>query len=79
MRLAVFLYAASAFAASPFDGTWRLDLKSARLPQKPSKYLITSGLYSCFSCVPPISDLKADGRINRYPATTLTIIRVFGL
>jgi hypothetical protein len=29
------LFAVGAFAASPFDATWRLDLGTVKLPEKP--------------------------------------------
>jgi hypothetical protein len=58
--LLVFI-AAAAFAASPFDGTWKLDLGSAQLPSKPITFTTVNGVYSCSSCVPPITGLKADG------------------
>jgi hypothetical protein len=48
-------------AQSPFDGTWKINLKSAQMPTKPDVYLIQDGMYHCKTCVPPI-DVKADGQ-----------------
>jgi hypothetical protein len=45
---------------SPFDGTWKVDMKKAQLPRKPQVYLLQNGMYSCKSCVPPF-EIKADG------------------
>jgi|SRR5579871_730254 len=69
MRLLVFLLAAvSAFAASPFDGTWKADLNSAEFPQRPDKVEIANGIYSCFSCSPPFK-IKADGTDQKVTGT----------
>ena len=50
-----------AFAQSKFDGTWRLDLQSAQLPDKPQQYSLENETYTCSTCTPPIS-VKADGQ-----------------
>ncbi|HVS88585.1 MAG TPA: hypothetical protein VHF01_10250 [Candidatus Acidoferrum sp.] len=50
-----------AMAQSAFDGTWKVDLKTAQFPQKPDVYLLQDGMYHCKTCVPPI-DIKADGQ-----------------
>jgi hypothetical protein len=49
-----------AAAQNAFDGTWKLDMKTAQMPTKPDVYLLQDGMYQCKSCVPPI-DIKADG------------------
>ncbi len=61
-RILVVLLAFSALAVaqSPFDGTWKVDLKSAQFPQKPDVYVLQNGMYECKSCVPPVS-IKANG------------------
>jgi hypothetical protein len=46
--------------SSPFDGTWKVDMKKAQLPKKPEVYLLQNGMYSCKTCVPAY-DIKADG------------------
>jgi hypothetical protein len=50
----------AAWAQSSIDGTWKVDLSSAKMPAKPSVYLLQNGTYQCKSCTPPIS-VKADG------------------
>jgi hypothetical protein len=50
----------SALAASPFDGTWRMDIENAKLPTKPVVISVMNGIYSCSTCVPP-EQVKADG------------------
>ncbi len=52
-----------AFAASPFDGTWKGDVASAKLPEKPDVFLLRNGVYTCKTCVPPYS-VKADGAFH---------------
>ena len=52
--------AAPAMAASPIDGTWKADLKSAQLDKKPDVFAIKDGMYHCGTCVPML-DIKADG------------------
>jgi hypothetical protein len=52
---------AQAMAASPFDGTWKEDIASAKIAQaKPDAYLLKDGSFSCKSCTPPYT-IKADG------------------
>jgi hypothetical protein len=51
---------ALAVGQSAFDGTWKVDLKTAQFPKKPDVYLLQDGMYHCKTCVPPI-DVKADG------------------
>jgi len=46
--------------SSPFDGTWKVDMKKAQLPKKPEVYLLQNGMYSCKTCVPAY-EVKADG------------------
>jgi hypothetical protein len=48
-------------AQSVFDGTWKVDLKTAKFPEKPDVYLLQNGLYQCKTCVPPI-EVQADGQ-----------------
>jgi hypothetical protein len=49
--------------SSPFTGTWKADVKSAKLPTKPDQYLLKGGTYSCSSCTPAIK-LAADGQFH---------------
>jgi hypothetical protein len=50
-----------AMAQSVFDGTWKVDLKTAQFPTKPDVYLLQDGMFHCKTCVPVI-DVKADGK-----------------
>ncbi len=50
-----------AMAQSAFDGTWKIDIKTAQFPKKPDVYLLQDGMYHCKTCVPPV-DVKADGQ-----------------
>ncbi len=50
-----------AMAQSAFDGTWKVDLKTAKFPEKPDVYLLQDAMYHCKTCVPTI-DIKADGQ-----------------
>jgi hypothetical protein len=48
-------------AQSPFHGTWKVDPKTAKFPEKPDVYLLQDGMYHCKTCVPP-EDMQADGQ-----------------
>jgi hypothetical protein len=50
-----------AWAAGPFDGTWKVDLNKVQFPEKPDTYVLLKGAYQCSTCVPKI-DIKADGK-----------------
>lgn len=56
--------AVPAAAASPFDGTWKIDVKSAQLPKKPDVLLLKNGVYTCSSCTPAFT-VKADGTFHK--------------
>jgi hypothetical protein len=45
--LASLLIPAMAMAQSPFDGTWKVDLKTPKFPEKPDVYLLQHGMYHC--------------------------------
>jgi hypothetical protein len=53
-----------AWAQSPFDGTWKVDMSKTKLPRKPDVYLLQNGTYECKSCVPPV-EIKADGQFQK--------------
>lgn len=55
--------ATPANAASPFDGTWKIDLGTAKLPDKPDVFLLKDGVYECQSCAPAFK-VKADGAFH---------------
>jgi hypothetical protein len=50
-----------AMAQNAFDGTWKLEIKTAKFPKKPDVYLLQDGMYHCKTCVPAIV-VKADGQ-----------------
>ena len=50
-----------AFAASPLDGTWKADMASAKLAQRPDSWSLKDGVYECTTCTPPYKVL-ADGK-----------------
>lgn len=51
----------AAFAASPFDGTWKTNLAEMQLSHKPIVVELTNnGEFICSGCVPPYT-AKADG------------------
>jgi hypothetical protein len=58
--LLALLIPAAAAAQSAFDGTWKVDMKTAQFPAKPDTYLLNNGEYECVTCIPPVK-VKADG------------------
>jgi hypothetical protein len=54
------LLPAAAAAQSPFDGTWKIDMKTAKYGSKPDTVLLKDGVYECSTCTPPVK-VKADG------------------
>jgi hypothetical protein len=62
LRLLLLLVPTMLFAQSSFDGTWRLNLDSVQLPQRPDSYLLASGRFKCLSCVETKTDVEADGQ-----------------
>ncbi len=59
--LTLLFFTATAFAQSPFDGTWVEDMGAAQFSKKPHTYVLNKGMYTCSTCVPKIS-VKADGQ-----------------
>lgn len=51
---------AQALADSGFDGTWKGDVASAKMPTKPDVYVLKGGMYTCQTCMPAYT-IKADG------------------
>ena len=51
---------APVLAASPFDGTWKINLGAVQPPDKANDLLLQGGSYSCSSCAPPYT-IPADG------------------
>lgn len=50
----------------PLNGTWKADLASVRIDEKPSVYLLKDGTYTCRTCTPPLT-LAADGAFHPVP------------
>jgi len=50
-----------AMAQNAFDGTWKLEIKTAKFPEKADVYVLQNGMYHCKTCVPTIA-IKADGQ-----------------
>jgi hypothetical protein len=75
---AVLLMPAMAMAQSVFDGTWKVDMNTAKFPEKPDEYLLKDGMYHCKTCVPAIS-VKADGqdqKVSGHPYYDTVSIKV---
>ncbi|MGC1301874.1 MAG: hypothetical protein WA840_05830 [Caulobacteraceae bacterium] len=70
----------AAAAQAGFDGTWKADIASAQMPQKPDVYLLKGGVYQCKTCVPPV-EVKADGAdhpVTGHPYYDSVAIKVVG-
>src|SRR6202008_1452204 len=48
-------------AQSDFDGTWKIDLNKAVMPNDPDILILQNGNYQCKTCI-PIVNVKADGQ-----------------
>ncbi|MES2326531.1 MAG: hypothetical protein V4499_04270 [Pseudomonadota bacterium] len=55
--------AAPAAAATGIDGTWKADLSSVQINQKPDQMLLKAGQFSCATCTPPLT-IAADGALH---------------
>lgn len=76
--LFVSLALASPALADALDGTWKVDVASAKFPERPSVYLLNGGVYTCSSCKPVIV-VKADGafhKVSGYPYMDEMAIKV---
>jgi len=74
MRKTMFLLAfwgmvGTLWAASPFDGTWKIDIDKVQFPVKPQIWAIQNGTYTCSTCDPKIN-IKADGIDQAAPQGT---------
>jgi hypothetical protein len=68
----------AAFAAGPFDGTWRVSLQHIELSKKPIVLLLNGGDFICKSCLAPTT-IKADGtdqKVKGNPNIDTTAITV---
>jgi len=50
-------------AAGSIDGTWKADLSSVQIDQKPDQLLLKGGQFSCATCTPPLT-VAADGAMH---------------
>ena len=48
------------FAASPIDGTWKVEPGSYSQPKTPASYVVTKGVFECVSC-PGKDRVRTDG------------------
>ena len=46
------------------DGTWKIDVASAKFPEQPDKYVVKDGRYTCSTCV-PLSTSRRMARTSR--------------
>jgi hypothetical protein len=53
-----------AWGQSPFDGTWKVNIDSAKFPTKPDVLVYQKGMYTCKSCTPSHT-VKADGQWHK--------------
>ena len=60
LLVALLVPAVASAQGHPIDGTWKIDVASAKFPEKPEQILLNDGRYSCSTCVPPY-DVKSDG------------------
>ena len=54
---------ATAAAGEGIAGTWKADLTTVKIDQKPDQLLLKDGQFSCPTCTPPIT-LAADGAFH---------------
>ena len=55
------LLPAVTFADSPFAGTWKGDLSTAKVSAQPEVFLLQDGTYTCKTCTPQVK-IAADGK-----------------
>jgi hypothetical protein len=49
--------------AAGIDGTWKTDLSTLQLEQKPDQLMLKAGQFSCATCTPPLT-VAADGAFH---------------
>lgn len=54
---------ATAAAGTGIDGTWKADLATVQIDQKPDEMMLKDGKFTCSSCTPPL-ELAADGAFH---------------
>ena len=55
--------APAAQGADAINGTWKADLSTVQMNQKPDQFLLQAGQFSCATCTPPIK-IPADGAFH---------------
>lgn len=55
---------APAAEAGSIDGTWVGDLSTVKFEGKPDEFSLKDGVYSCATCIPPITGFAADGSFH---------------
>lgn len=83
MKIAVLvagmMLASPVYAQSAYDGTWKVDVSSAKLSTKPDVWMIKDGTYSCSTCTPAVKT-PADGKVHPvsghdyYDAMSVTVV-----
>jgi hypothetical protein len=76
----VFLMPVLTMAQSDFDGTWKIALNKAQMPDKPDVLVLQSGNYQCKTCVPAIN-VKADGEdhsVTGNPSYDAISVKILG-
>jgi len=66
LLLLSFLWAGTAFAQSPFDGTWMIDSNSMTVSEKPAVYLVADGMIHGLGRTGN-AKIKADGNDYKIP------------
>ena len=77
---ALLLLPAVTLAQSALVGTWKADLSNMQLPTKPTRALLSKGVYHCQTCVPAYS-VKADGQdhaVSGHPYYDSVAVTVIG-
>ena len=55
--------APAAASGDAISGTWKADLASVQMDQKPDQLLLKDGQFSCATCTPPLT-IAADGAFH---------------
>ncbi len=50
--------------AGSIDGTWVADINSVKFEQAPDEFSLKDGVYSCATCIPPLTNFAADGAFH---------------
>ena len=78
LLLTALLAPSSAPAQSGFAGTWKVELNTAKFPEKPDEYLLQDGIFTCKTCVPEVK-VKVDGqdqKVSGHPYYDTLSVRV---